>query len=156
MESAPTRDYVVSRGWPHLTWVTVTHDSIPVTGCLRPTTTDNLPILAGIQPAELCRSGANKLSPARRAMEPGHLFHSALTGPSSANAQDLKSRHPFAPPEQHLIRSSDNDKKRAAQWAVHQWNAVWTDNTTKLRIFILDTGTHPPGSDPPKKCVGPA
>ena len=32
-----------------------------VTGCLRPTPTDNLPILAGIQPAELHRSGANYL-----------------------------------------------------------------------------------------------
>ena len=29
-----------------------------VTGCLRPTPADNLPILAGIQPAELRRSGA--------------------------------------------------------------------------------------------------
>jgi len=29
-----------------------------VTGCLRPTPAVNLPILTGIQPAELCRSGA--------------------------------------------------------------------------------------------------
>ena len=29
-----------------------------VTGCLRPTPTDHLPILSGIQPAELCRLGA--------------------------------------------------------------------------------------------------
>ena len=43
-----------------------------LTGCLRPTPADNLPILAGIQPAELRRNGAT-LSLARRAMEPGHL-----------------------------------------------------------------------------------
>jgi len=49
-----------------------------VTGCLRPTPADNLPILAGIQPAELRRNGAT-LSLARRAMEPGHLLHSAFT-----------------------------------------------------------------------------
>jgi len=53
-----------------------------VTGCLRPTPADKFPILAGIQPAELCRNGAT-LSLARRAMEPGHLLHSALTRPSS-------------------------------------------------------------------------
>ena len=67
-----------------------------VTGCLRPTPADNLPILAGIQPAELRRRGAI-LSLGRRAMEPGHLLHSALTGPSGATARRLNSRHPFVP-----------------------------------------------------------
>jgi len=47
-----------------------------VTGCLRPTPAENLPIPAGIQPAELHRRGAT-LSLARRAMEPGHLLRSA-------------------------------------------------------------------------------
>jgi len=54
-----------------------------VIGCLRPTPADNLPILVGIEPAELRRSGAT-LSLARSAMEPGHLLHSAFTRPSSA------------------------------------------------------------------------
>ena len=49
-----------------------------VTGCLRPTPADNLPILSCIQLAELRRSGAT-LSLGRRAIEPGHLLHSALT-----------------------------------------------------------------------------
>jgi len=57
-----------------------------VTGFLRPTPADNLPILAGIQPAELRRNGVT-LSLARPAMEPGHLrspihrvqMHGALT-----------------------------------------------------------------------------
>jgi len=71
-------------------------------GCLRLTPADNLPILAGIQPAELRRSGAT-LSLGRRAMEPGHLLHSAPTCPYSANAQRLKSRHPFVPAAQQLI-----------------------------------------------------
>jgi len=48
-----------------------------VTGCLRPTLADNLPILADIQPAELHRNGAT-LPLARRAMEPGHLLHSSV------------------------------------------------------------------------------
>jgi len=62
----------------------------------RPTPADNLPILASIQPVELRRKAAT-LSPARRAMEPGHLLHSALTRPSSAVVRRLKSRHPFVP-----------------------------------------------------------
>jgi len=44
-----------------------------VTGCLRPILADSLPILAGIQRAELRRKGVT-LSLARRATKLGHLF----------------------------------------------------------------------------------
>jgi len=123
-----------------------------VTGCFRPTPADNLPTLSGIQPAELRRNGA-PLSLARRAMEPGHLLHSALTRPSSANTRHIKSRHPFVPAAQHLISSSENNNICATQWADHQWNVEWADNPTRLRIFIPDTGIHP-RSDPPNKSLG--
>jgi len=103
---------------------------------------DNLPILAGIQPAELHRIGAT-LSLTCRAMELGHLLYLALTRPSSAVARRLKSRHPFVPAAQHLISSSDNNNIRAAQGVEYQWNAEWTDSPTRVRIFIPDTGTHP-------------
>ena len=83
-----------------------------------------------------------------RAMESGHLLHSALTRPSSANARHLKSRHPFVPAAQHLISSSDNNI-RAAQWADYQWNAEWADNPTSLRTFTPDT--HPPGITLPRR-----
>jgi len=121
-----------------------------VTGCLRPTPAGNLPILAGIEPAELRGNGAT-LSLARLATEPGHLLHSALTCPPSANARCLKSRHPFVPAAQHLISSSDHNNIRAAQWADHQWNAEWADNPTRLRILIPDTSTHPPGITLPRR-----
>ena len=111
-----------------------------VTRCLRPTTADHLPILAGIQPDELPRKGAT-LSLACRAMGPGDLLHSALTRPLSSDARRLKSRHPFIPAAQ-LISSSDNNI-RAAHWVDHQWNAEWADNPTRIRIFITDTGNHP-------------
>jgi len=51
-----------------------------VTGCLRSAPADNLPILAGIQPAELRHKRAT-LSLARHSMAPGHLLHSVLTCP---------------------------------------------------------------------------
>jgi len=123
-----------------------------VTGCLRPTPADKLPILAGIQLADLRRTGAT-LSIARHAMDPGYLLHSALTRPSSAAARCLKLRHPFVPVAQQFVSSFDNNNIRAAQWADHQWNAEWADNSTRLRIFIPDTGT--PRNDPPKKSLGP-
>jgi len=110
---------------------------------LRSTPADNLLTLVGIQPAELRHKGAT-LSLERRAMEPGHLFHSALTCPPSANARHLKSRHPFVPSAQQLISSSDNNNICAAHWADHRWNAEWLDNFTRLHTFIPDTSTHPP------------
>jgi len=87
-----------------------------VIGCRLSTTADNLTILASGQSAELRRNAA-KVSLACRAMEPRHLLHSALTRPSSADAQRLKSRHPFVPAAQQLISSSDNNNIRAAHWA---------------------------------------
>jgi len=126
-----------------------------VTGCLHPTPADNLPILAGIQPAELRRSGA-ALSLGRRAMEPGHLLHSALTSPSSADARWIKSRHLFVPAAQQLINFSDNNNIGAAQWADYQWNAEWAVNPTRLRIFYSRHRYTHTWNDPPKKSLGPA
>ena len=62
--------------WCHLIDPAINNALRIVTGCLRPTPADNLPTLAGIQSAELRRIGAT-LSLSRRAMEPGHLLHSA-------------------------------------------------------------------------------
>ena len=122
-----------------------------VSGCQRPTPANNLPILAGIQPAELRHIGAT-LFLARRAMEPGDLLHSTLTRPSGATARRLISRHPFVPAAQQLISSSDNSNIRVARWADHQWNAEWLlDNRTRLRIFIPDTGTPTPGAPRPRR-----
>ena len=123
-----------------------------VTGCLRPTPADNLPTLTGIQLAELCRNGAT-LSLARHATEPGHLLHSVLTRPSSANAWYLKPRHPFVPATQHLISLSNNI--RAAHWADQQWKVEWTDSPTRLHFHPRHW--HPlTWNDPPKKSLGPA
>jgi len=115
-----------------------------------PLATPLLPILAGIQPAELRRSGPT-LPLGRRAMEPGHLLHSTLTRPSSAAARRLKSRHLFVPAAQQLISFSDNNNILSAQWADHQWNVEWADNPTRLRTLIPDTGTHPPGMTLPRR-----
>jgi len=67
------------------------------------------------------------LSLGRRAMEPGHLLHSALTRPLSAVARRLKPRHPFVPAAQQLISFSDNNNIRAAQWGIiNGMRSGWT------------------------------
>ena len=83
-------------------------------------------------------------------MEFGHLLHSALTCPSSANARRLKSGHPFVPAAQQLVSLSEYNI-RAVHWPDHQWSAEWVDSPTRLCIFIPDTGTHPPGASLPRR-----
>jgi len=52
----------------------------------------------------------------------------------------------FAPAAQqftvHLITTNN---VHVVFWADHWWNPVWLDNPTRLRTFIPDTDTHPPG-----------
>ena len=105
-----------------------------MTGCLRPTPVTNLPILAGIQPAEL-RFRGTTLSLARCAMEPGHLLHSTLTCSPGGHARHLTSRHPFVHAAQQLISSSDDNNRSAALWADQRWNVEWLENITKLHAL---------------------
>jgi len=83
-------------------------------------------------------------------MEPGHLLHSVITRPSSANARRLKSRNPFVHVAQHLISLSNSNNIRAEHWAGCQWNAGWAGSLTRLRIFIPNTG-NPPGMTLPRR-----
>ena len=59
------------------------------------------------------------------------------------NARYLKSRHTFVPAAQHLISSSDDNNRNAALWTGYQWIAELLENTTRLRTFIHEIGTHP-------------
>ena len=128
-----------------------------VTGCLHPTPADNLPILAGIQPAELRRTGAT-LSLGRRAMEPGHLLHSALTRPSSAVARRLKSRHPFVPAIQQLLLVQ-MDMASTADVSMAHKNKPSTMSSSNVQSIDLPTDCTPWRSwtmRQPNSCSTPA
>ena len=53
-----------------------------VTGCLCPTPTDHLPVLSGIQPAELRRLGATLSLGHRGSLDPDHILYCLLSGSS--------------------------------------------------------------------------
>ena len=74
-----------------------------VSGCLRPTPTDNVPVLSGIQPAEIRRQGTTLSLANRSSLNPGHIMHGQLTEPQAASKERLKSRYPFAPAAQKLF-----------------------------------------------------
>ena len=66
-----------------------------ITGCLRPTPTDHLPVLSGIQPAELCRMGATLSLAYRGSLDPNHTLYGLLSGSSDTRQVRLRSRRRF-------------------------------------------------------------
>ena len=76
-----------------------------VARCLRPTPTENLLVLEGIQPAEPHRLGA-LLSLANRIIHnPDHVLYGQLVGQQNANQGRLRSRRPYVPAAWKLLGS---------------------------------------------------
>ena len=68
-------------------------------------TNEDLPVFAGIQPAEFRRLGAT-LSLANRAIhDPDHVLHAQLVGQQDAHQRRLRSRRPFVPAVWKLLDS---------------------------------------------------
>jgi len=109
------------------------------TGCLRPTLADNLPLLAGIQPADLRGKRASLLCFAHRTMEPAHLIHPALTESLGGNARQLKSRHPFLPAAQLTVHLTTTYVRRTGR-ITNEMRSGWTT----LGDSILSSPTSAP------------
>ena len=123
-----------------------------VTGCLRPTPTKFLPLLSGIQPAELCRTGATISLSLRALNQPKHLLH-RLVSDSSPGHQWLKSRCTFVPAALDLLKKTmQEDQFSTAQWMTEKWRSKWESMTTPLHLHF-PTPQHqqrPTGLDLPR------
>ena len=71
--------------------------------CLRLAPTGHMPILSGIQPAELCRLGATISLAKRGTLDPDHNLHSQLAGSPDVPQERLKSRRSFVPAARKLL-----------------------------------------------------
>ena len=76
-----------------------------VTGCLCPTPMDHLPVLSGIQPAELHRMGATLSLAYRGSLDPDYILHGLLSGSSDTCQLRLRSRCPFVPGVWNLLNN---------------------------------------------------
>ena len=114
-----------------------------VTGCLRPTSTHHLPILSGIQPAELRRMGATLSLAHRESLDPDHILYSLLSGSLDTSQARLRSRRPFVPAARNLLDNLARLGIRASEWTNHKWNAVYCEGASRLRALVSDTGTRP-------------
>ena len=116
-----------------------------VTGCLRPTPTDHLPIHSGIQPAELRRMGATLSLAHRGSQHPDHILHGLLSGSSDTRQVRLRSRHPFVPAARNLLDNLARLGIRVSEWTNHKWKAEYCENVSRLRAFVPETGARPVG-----------
>ena len=116
-----------------------------VTGCLRPTPTDQLPVLSGIQPPELRQMGATHSLAYRGSLDPDHISYGLLSGSSDTGQVRLRSRRPFVPPARNLLDNLARLGIRASEWTNHKWNAEYCENASRLRAFVPRIGARPVG-----------
>ena len=116
-----------------------------VTGCLRPTPTDHLPIFSGIQPAELRRIGATLSLAHRESMDPDHILYALLNGSSDTRQVKLRSRLPSVSAARNRLDNIARLGIRASEWTNHKWKTVYCKNASGLRAFVPGTGARPVG-----------
>ena len=121
-----------------------------ITGCLRPTPTEDFPVLASTQPAELRRLGAT-LSLANRAIhDPDRVLHGQLVGQQDGHLGRLRSRRPFVPAAWKLLNSLSELNIRVKPRTKHKWNADYLETTSRVRAFIPRFSSRPLGTSLPK------
>jgi len=100
---------------------------------------DNLSFLTDIQSIELRHKGAT-LSLACRAMEYGHLLHSALTCSLGGNMHGISDgdTHLHPPHNKSSVHLTMNATEVVLWAADHRWHAEWMEDTARLHTFIPD------------------
>ena len=121
-----------------------------VTGCLRPTPTNHLPVLSGIQPAELRRMGATLSLVYRVSLDPDHILYGLLSGSSDTRQVRLRSRRPFVPAARNLLDNLARLGIHASKWTNHKWKTEYCENASRLRAFVPQTGARPVGMGLPR------
>ena len=106
-----------------------------VTGCLHPTPTDHLPVLSGIQPAELRQLGATLSLAHRGSLDPDHILYGLLSGSSDTGQVRLRSRRPFMPAARNLLDNLARLGIRASERTNHKWNTEYCEKCFQALCF---------------------
>ena len=115
-----------------------------ISGCMRPTETTFLPVLAGITPADIRREARVAKLTETAKNNPEHLLHHKVIAADAACPQRLVSRHPFS---RHAARLSNVNYDPAK---------VWSDRVESGPPLIRTACPQPrpvlpPGADLPRK-----
>ena len=104
---------------------------------------DHLPVLSGIQPAELRRMEATLSLTYSGSLDLDHILHGLLSGSSDTRQARLRSRCPFVPAARNLLDNLARLGIRASEWTNHKWNAEYCENASRLRAFVPEAGARP-------------
>ena len=111
---------------------------------------DQLPVLSGIQPAELCRRGATLSLAYRGSLDPDHILYGLLSGSSDTRQPRLRSRRPFVPGARNLLDNLARLGIRVSEWTNHKWKTEYCENASRFRAFVPGTGARPVGMGLPR------
>ena len=112
-----------------------------VTGCLRPTPTEQLSVLSGIQPDELRRLGTTLSLAHRGSLDLDHILYGLLSGASDTRQVRLRSRRPFVPASRNLLDNLARLGIRASEWKNQQWITEYCEGASRLHVFLPGIGT---------------
>ena len=114
-----------------------------ITGCLRPTPADFLPVLSGIAPASLRRKHLVHRLIQQTASCDGHPLNKLVMEAQSLWPKRLKSRHPFSHNAAELLRSNFDLSKT--------WNSSWEKTTKPEQLTVSPSTKSPPGAELTRK-----
>ena len=114
-----------------------------VSGCIKSTPTDILPVLSGIEPSDI-RGDKNILELRKRALTVGHMLNNVLNNPLLNNR--LKSRIPLSN-RMHSLAADTNDVSSPKIWAEGAWRRRWQSRNYRLKQFVPEPWTKPSGHD---------
>ena len=114
-----------------------------VTGCLHPTPTDHLPVLSGIQPAELHQMGATLSLAHHVPLDLDHILYGLLSGSSDTHQVRLRSKCPFVPAVRNLLDNLARLGIRASEWTNHKWKTEYCEKASRLCAFVPETSSRP-------------
>ena len=109
-----------------------------------------VPVLSGIQPAELFRMGATLSLAYRGSLDPDHILFGLLSGSSDTRQVRLRSRRSFVPVARNYLDNLARLGIRASEWTNHKWKTEYCADASRLRAFVPKTDARPVGMGLPR------
>ena len=78
-------------------------------------------------------------------LDPDHILHGLLSGPSDTCQVRLRSRCSFVPAAWNLLDNLSRLGIHASEWTNHKWKAEYCKNASRLCVFVPGTGARPVG-----------
>ena len=114
-----------------------------ISGCIKSTPTEILPVLCGIEPADI-RRDKHILDLRNRALSNNHMLYNVVTNPL-VNVR-LKSRSPLSN-KMYSLAAGYDENTSSRSWAETTWKARWNNSNHQLKQFIPSPSNKPPGCD---------